>query len=86
MITFPAIWIQLAFYIAAGILFCIAALNLLNAFRHGSRLSLTTLSSIIFVVGLVFIFTTTLNALHAVDWTGTFSISTPSTSFIHFGF
>lgn len=85
MISFPAAWLRLVFAFLCAILLFLALLHILNAFRHGSRLSLTALSTGIFVIGIAVIVWLAVNLLMPVDWSSTFSLSIPSVSFTHFG-
>jgi len=86
MIDFPAIWIWYAFLVLSGVLIFIAVCQVINAFRHGSRMPLNIMASFIFVIGVVGISITTLSLLSAVDWTTSYSIPLPSASFFRLGF
>lgn len=85
MMDFPAIWIWYGFLALGGLLLALALAQLLNSFRHGSRLPLNIFVSGIFVVGVAAIAITTMSYLSSVDWSSTYTLTLPSTSFFRFG-
>jgi hypothetical protein len=85
MIEFPAIWIWYGFQVLGGLLLALALAQVLNSIRHGSRLPLNIVVSAVFVTGLVVIVMTTTSFLSSVDWSSTYSITLPNTTFLRFG-
>lgn len=85
MIEFPAIWVWYGFLVLGGLLLALALAQLLNSLRHGSRLPINILVSAVFVVGVAAIAVTTMSYLSSVDWSSTYTLTLPNTSFFRFG-
>lgn len=86
MIEFPALWLKYGFFALSSLLLLLAFVYLLNGLRHGARMTLTVMTSGLFIAGVVIIAWLTGSMLTAVDWSSTFSVAFPDISFFRFGF
>lgn len=83
--NFSAYWLEYGFFILGGMLLLVALAHTVTAWRYGARMPLTAITSAIFITGIVFIVGWTWSALAQVDWTSTFTITSPL-NFIHLSF
>ncbi|MEK7637659.1 MAG: hypothetical protein AAB402_04750 [Patescibacteria group bacterium] len=86
MIEFPALWLKYGFFALGGLLLLLAFVYLLNGLRYGARMTLTVMTSGLFIAGVGIIAWLTNSMLTAVDWSSTFSVPLPDVSFLRFGF
>ena len=85
MIELSAAWVLYGFYGLAGVLVLIVLLQVLNSFRHGSRMPVNIVITAVYVVAIVALGIVTNSMLSTVDWNGSFQVSLPDAGFLRFG-